>query len=619
MPKILVLGDSTSSSLGGESKNWLRIISEKPIWSKGLQFIDTSAPGMTAGAAFVVLLEKLLKAPFSYNLVILSIGNCDRIDRPYLANKITAKKLIKIASYKFMKRKVRVEAKWPKLSLFEWVESDPPLHSQSVNEFARSLRLIKLVCKLFKIPIIVIVPRSNLHFAPATASNNSTFYSILSYKDFEIIGANSSVPDLASRGSIISNLELTDIAYSVDVENLAKFSSEKLLCAANNLAVQFARNGELTAAIDILEELENETYCRPEIISFNLAYLFRKKGLTSESDIYFEKARDLDLSSYRVNLTYSKCVQDVFQNHSGVKVISLLTKEYDLEFLDHCHLMHNGQEKLGNHVIRALSEYVPLGSENAILLVTPANPEILNGDTRTFNEIFGLSTPESHPSLDIPEGRTHALNLLPLSDQNNLLKTRYIELIESNIFYAMTQNQVAIDEILLSGAIEKERERIKSLFAQLSITETEFEPLKLPKDIYRTWLPKILENFEGQMQNFLNKGFDSSERLRSIMTWYFRESLFFGFNSSPDMLFERNQIRTWKEGLSIAFQLVESGDTASWTKVSGHFQFVLELESELLRLYSSTLGSTLEPATFVSMENVLQEKFKMKWDELNAQ
>ena len=73
MKNILVIGDSTSSSLGGNSENWLRKLEETTTWHEQVRIIDTCAPGVTAGAALFVFVKKLFALRFSIFLVIKNV------------------------------------------------------------------------------------------------------------------------------------------------------------------------------------------------------------------------------------------------------------------------------------------------------------------------------------------------------------------------------------------------------------------------------------------------------------------------------------------------------------------------------------------------------------------
>jgi hypothetical protein len=617
MSKILIIGDSTSSALGGESHNWLRVLASKKIWASDLEFIDTSAPGVTSGSAFATLIVKLLRTPFSYKVVILSVGNCDRIRRPYIANRVTVGKILRILINLIFNKASRKEMKWPKLTLDKWNDVEPPLKDQSIEYFTKSLRLIKFSCRSLRIPLIVILPQSNLYFSPATAANNTKFYSILNHQDLEIPCSSKIIPNLLEHASISKSIEVNDLEFCEDLEVLASYSREQLLCAVNNLSVSAAKMGSINNSIEILRRLIQLNEIGSEVFSYNLALLLLSKNLDAESNLHFELARDLDTSSYRVNRDYTLRAQKVFQNSRLVTVIDTSSQEFDDDFLDHCHLLEKGQEKLVETISSLLSAAPLNGRMSAKLLISPASPEILEGDTRSFNEVFGISSETPISISEIQPDRSHALNSLGTSQIGITFGTRFIELLESAIFYSVTGIFNRETEFDIACEIQTERTRVKTLFDQLSIQNLVFDVWSLTTQTRESWLEAIIRNVNDQIHSYLKNGVNCSRRFRFIMSWYFRESLYFGFNSSTNMAYERNHFRGWKEALSIAYVL-DSEKAIHWERLNQTFRFVLEMESELRNMYVYSAEIVKAPGTFADREKALTEKFMKRWDEING-
>jgi hypothetical protein len=618
MSKILIIGDSTSSALGGESHNWLRLLTSKKIWASNLEFIDTSAPGVTSGSAFATLIMKLLRTPFSYKVVILSVGNCDRIRRPYIANRVTVGKILRILINLIFSQSNRKVMKWPKLTLDEWNDVEPPLKDQSIENFTKSLRLIKFSCRSLRIPLIVILPQSNLYFSPATAANNTKFYSFLNHQDLEIPNSIGIIPNLLDHESISKSFEVNDQDFSEDLEVLASYSKERLLCAVNNLSVSTAKTGSINNSIEILRHLIQLNEIDREVFSYNLALLLLSQNLVDESNLHFELARDLDTSSYRVNRDYTLRAQKVFQNSRMVSVIDTSSQEFENDFLDHCHLLEKGQEKLAETISTLLSAPSLIGSMSAKLLISPASPEILEGDTRSFNEVFGITSEKPISISEIQPERSHALNCLETSQIGFAFSTRFIELLESAIFYSVTEIFNRETEFDIACEIQTERTRVKTLFDQLSIQSLVFDVWSLTTQTRESWLEAIITNVNNQIHSYLKNGVNCSRRFRFIMNWYFRESLYFGFNSSTNMAYERNHFRGWKEALSIAYVL-DSEKAIHWERLNQTFRFVLEMESELRNTYVYSVELVQAPGTFADREKALADRFIKRWDQINGQ
>jgi len=148
MKNILVVGDSTSSSLGGLSENWLSKIKSDSTWSEKIRFIDTCAPGITAGSALAIIVRQLISLRFSVFMIILSVGNCDRINRPYVSNKSSIMKLFIIQIKWLLAISKRKKSDWIKLDLAKWNSKIPVQSKQKIKNFNKSLKLIKYIANI---------------------------------------------------------------------------------------------------------------------------------------------------------------------------------------------------------------------------------------------------------------------------------------------------------------------------------------------------------------------------------------------------------------------------------------------------------------------------------------
>lgn len=612
MTKILILGDSTSFSLGGESDNWLKFLAAKDIWSKDSQLIDTSAPGITAGAALATLLVSLMKSPFSISAVILSVGNCDRIRRPYLANVVTIRKLLKLFMFRAIGVKSKTKNRWAKLTLHEYVTDEPPAFEQNIENFAQALRLIKLTCKIFNIPLVAISPRSNLYFPPATASNNSLYYEVLNWGSIEMEFKDKAIPNFSENLSILDNAALSDYSYNLEIEDLASYDAPRLLCATNNLAVKLAKEGDLETATDILQEILDEKDVKKEFLFYNLAWIsFAKKDYELAAN-FFELARTLDMGSYRVDIQYSRRFSEIFANSRNVKLIEV----NQIDFLDHCHLLPKGQTELAKVITDCLFSFLPKGSETASIILRPTNPEILEGDTRSFFEMFGLDSQSIDPEELLKSNRAHALNHISKHEMDFLPKSNFIEILESYVFYSVTSQRIENADPLIIDLVDKERGRVYTLFGNIHTVPPESKFSMLTAQIQKEWVESILRNTLVEVNDFLELGINSSIRIRTIMNWYFRESLFFGFSSSHAMLYERGTFRRWNEALCMAYYLAaDNGPTR--LLILQYLTFIRNLEESLFQFYSNFNVREPMDGKLRQMELELSSKFKENWLAIN--
>ena len=69
-------------------------------------------------------------------------------------------------------------------------------------------------------------------------------------------------------------------------------------------------------------------------------------------------------------------------------IVDLHDESFENSFLDHCHLLPDGQELVGQKIRDLLSETKFAGDFPAKLCFEWDNPEILEGDTRQFSNFF---------------------------------------------------------------------------------------------------------------------------------------------------------------------------------------------------------------------------------------
>lgn len=219
------------------------------------------------------------------------------------------------------------------------------------------------------------------------------------------------------------------------------------------------------------------------------------------------------------------------------------------------------------------------------MTVEPINPETSEGDLRSFNEVFGIETP-MHIDKQLFQGRAHSIDIVADHLEKFLFKSKNIEIIESALFYAFTSQELNTESDYLNQIIEKERNRIENLANQLRISLPKIDCINLPRDLSKAWLDEILKNLHLEMKSYIYARNSCAHRMRTIMTWYFKESLFFGFNSSMDMLYIRNDIRRWKEALCLAISLNYIQNFSVVDRISKYIEIVGELEAYLTTSYS---------------------------------
>ncbi len=597
--RILILGDSTSSSLGRNSKVWSTLLSERKIWASSIIFSDTSCPGNTAASSVITLIIHLIRRPFQYRAAVLYIGNCDRITKPYKTNKFSYISLVVRAFHILSGKGNPKKFGWNKLTPFEW-NSDFDINlekSGDLNDFRKQLVLIRKLCKFFRIRLIPIIPKSNTLFIPGSAKGNFLYYrAVGSHEQWEHLEKSGLYKILNCDSNLDLNLQLNNIRFLI----ASNAESEKIYCALNNYAVSLNSSGRCLDAIKLLESISNELGQRTEIFNFNLGKIHEQLGDELKYSIYLQKSLNLDFSSYRVDDIYADTVFTVFKDN--LQIIDMrLPRFKNSFFLDHCHLNESGQILLADEIEKSLKIPELAGSERAIIEVDILNPEIVSGDSRDWKSFFGVKI--DHDLFSKQEKNFSSIQVEPLENEGFLsakfpfLKTeeyfqeypqqiiknfaKFPEVFTSIFAIELMNCVISSPNDEPSQFLSKEIVGSKRLLGQLGIAQTgnlyfDFARMRQDNLVNKIFL-LCLEEL-GNIASFLP---DKDLRIRTVMYWYFRESLMFGFQSDWNSYFDRERFRQIKEVFSIALMLESLGGDSRRNISHGIYQVVQDLEGKM--------------------------------------
>ena len=98
------------------------------------------------------------------------------------------------------------------------------------------------------------------------------------------------------------------------------------------------------------------------------------------------------------------------------------------------------------------------------------------------------------------------------------------------------------------------------------------------------------------------------------MNWYFKESLYFGFNSSADMLYNRNDFRRWKEALCLAISLNINQGIFMSERISKYFTIIEQLEKLLSTSYRSLDFLKVSKAKLNELESSIDISSRKIWE-----
>jgi hypothetical protein len=574
------------------------LLSEKKVWDSNVQFIDTTCPGNTAASSLLTLIIQVLKSPKNIKAVILYVGNCDRITRPYPTNHFTVIGLV-IQAIKFHLnlRKTR-KYKWNKLLPYEWNDSiDRSLEiSGDVKDFGRMLKYIKFICVFLKIKLLVVIPKSNQSFTPGTAKGNFIYYNTIGFE------SNWKSLDKSTLYDVLNCDSASDLAIQVNnIKSLINLgaSDEKIFCAINNYSVNLALRGNLNEAKTLISALVNESSQRVEIFLYNLSKIEYLLGNQELSSKLLDLSVSKDQSSYRIDKIYSEKIKEVLSDSRNIFLIDLHDKLFDEYYLDHCHLLPKGQQLISDFLENELKYVVKNGDVEASTKLDILNPEIVNGDFRDWKTFFGILPHEQNSSsnnqkkidrlfedlVDFP----HSLSPDMVPDgykYGNADFGKFPELFASKVFLMFTASELFVRFPEIRHQYEKEISELRYLFNNFDIDWSNknhqiliiSNPEKFGVEVCKKVCLSLIELSRYQnMQNL---------RLKTIMFWYFRESIMFGFQSDFNSLYERESIRRNIESLYIAYSAIHGKNEDLENKIITLLSISNWFKSEATDLYS---------------------------------
>ncbi len=614
MKKIIILGDSTSSAFGGESESWVSKLSQYECWSQNVRIVDTCAPGATAGSALMSLVKQVAKSPFSAKVIILSVGNCDKIQKPYIANRPSLMKIFRNLFLYLLPIERRVKRNWVKFSTTEWTDDSTELRTQSINNFIVSLKWINRLCNLFQITRIAIIPRSNIKFFPGTAQNNTLFFNLIGEVSAFNFPDSDPLPELKAVEKLVDSNSLSDHEFSSVLAHCAQSSSSRVIAAMNNLSVKWASEARGSDAQLLLHSLAQSTDYRRDIIYFNLASLEGQTGSEGQCQEFLNRALGEDIGSYRVDEDFSRAFRDVMTKDRKTDIVDLHDMSFENSFLDHCHLLPDGQKLVAKKIKDLLSESKFAGDFPARLCFEWDNPEVLEGDTRQFSTFFGINFHNSkHRSGPIHESRLLEI----LSDCLVLCKvpsTRFSDLISSLIFYEACAQSSTGTEYRGHPSVAKEFSRVKRITQQLSL-DYDLRELSLSSEQADYKVKEISALIDDNLDSILSNRVNARLRLRNIMNWYFKESIYFGFNSSIDMCFDRNKIRATRELIGILQSLISINNLETHDKSREILDFLFNIETQLFSFYKGKINEIYN-GLIVEEENQIFLRLRKDWKKL---
>ena len=581
--KILILGDSSSSSIGAGNYCYPVKLFQMLQDNVNLKVLNCAVPGSTSADMSCFFQKALKGVPFDY--VIVYLGNNEGTDGYHKGAYSPLKETVK--SFFFTRP---VPALKPVLSptphTFTYtVPSQKP--SVKPSEFSKNLKHIIRQASKSGAKVILINPIANYNFPSGVAARNSTFFYFYGeLNSSHLAEINKAIDEDSS--TLILGLKLMAAGHTEQAISIwHPLSTRKNVLgfiASHNIALARVLSGQ-SATLNELKALLGKYKSYDAIIFHNLAKIMEAQGNSFDAKNYFKSAYEKDSSSYRIKQEYR---HKIFQlsSLSNVHIIDLGAILKPMDFVDYCHPTEEGHIKIA----RALKEKILLKvpscqkGETSYKNLFPSpnfsrepNTTLINYysidweiDVTKIKEAFAQAYKGNKTSKNlcqkiasyvenfIQANKRHPIftqdlnqieDLVPRSNEILSFPEFYLYRILYN--YSQIYEQASLSDYLsVKPLIEKVRLSAKDY--KRIILKNNYESLESELNLTTNYLNNI---FLRVKQQILSKDaiyrVTIDERIRTIITWYTREAFKYGTQSRISMLYAYFELEELIESLIV--------------------------------------------------------------------
>lgn len=597
---ILILGDSTSMSIGLERKAYPFLLADARVWPQDTKIVNCAIPGFTSadGAAFFFRHEKSLRE--SLRAVIIYLGNCDAASSEVRKGRFSPLVQWKHKIREAAGRRVEKGRLKNRLLHFEWNNAFDPLIESSERsvDFEYNIARILERCQRERVPVILVRPKANQYFPPGVGKGNFVFYRYLGMKD--CLSNLVSIPDTRFKEALGLHeagrySEAADIYKVILLQPpLVSMNQEYPLVVVNNYASARAEAGEVEEAAYLFHLLLKEMNVRREIVLFNLAQIERRRGNESGYKRLIEDSYESDDSLYRIRAPYVRALDELARRYPSAHLLDMSGVFPDAYFLDHCHMLPEGQAKLADEVQQKLTALGITGNNQARIENVLYNPELARGNVSEFHDYFKTFAPLTEKQV------AEAIRTLALASTEDAtpdwsapeLAKIPREVQQAVDYYLRHPCFTSVRDIASSPPrfpsdvgrfpeyflvrhlvpylrLHEENPRLYARFSgSPGVLRTSKQlTLVLPAQCAglvesvaptvdpacdETRLELIIAKVRTLLLRHLQKGNQIHERTKTTIFWYVRESLRFGAHSRRSMLYDRVLLEFLAEGLAVA-------------------------------------------------------------------
>lgn len=596
---VLILGDSTSMSIGLERQTHTFINAGKGIWPLGTTIVNSSLPGMTAADSAAFYFRHKKNELQNLRAVLIYLGNCDTTSTEVRKGKYSKITQIKDELREFLNRMPAKTSIKNRLLHFEWNNTyNPKIESAEYPEdFEFNIDRIISDCESRNIPVIIVRPKANQFFPSGIGKGNFAFYRYLGI--YDKIASQISIPDARFKEALLlqesRNFETAAALYKEILvkPHTAAMSQEYPLLVSNNYAVAKAESGNYEEATYLLQLLLKEAGVRKEIILFNLSQIKKLQGDMKEAERLMTESFESDTSLYRVRAPYIKAIDSLVEKYSFVKSVDMYSLIPDEYYLDHCHPLPAGQRILADAIAEKFAELGITGNNKAAIKNILYNPEFANGNKSFFHDYFKTFAPfsevEISNQLDVFRKMYDASansNTIPeLSTATREMKTAFEYYLRHPVFtsfedilrfppkypsdigrfpeyfvirhlipYVAFYESVKESDTTIGfeHGILRSSEDLLFVLPEESRSLVDKAPIQVDVVYEEKRIIRILDKVNKLLLQHLSLGNQVYNRTKSTIFWYVRETLRFGSHSRFSMRYDRMLLEYLAEGLVVA-------------------------------------------------------------------
>lgn len=631
---ILILGDSTSMTVGVERFMYPFRLADAARWPESTTFVNCSLPGITSADACAFFF-RYLKRSQQPRAVILSVGTCDSMSSEVRKGRYTFARQVG----NDLRQRMGISPKRTKLRNrllhFEWNgELDDSIeHPEAPADFKFNVERVLKSCQARSIPVVLVRPKSNPLCPPGIARGNFAFYAYLGIP--AKFSHRLKIPDARFVSAVRlfeeSRYEEAAASYRDILSEVGVLSShpEYPLVVVNNYAVAAAQAGRTEEAESVFHLLLKERGIRREIILFNLAQLSSMTGRIDEYARLLSESYEADISLYRIRRPYLDVLDDLGRKYSsGAWTLDLHRVLDDECFVDHTHALPEGQEQIADTMSTQFDVRGIRGNSKAIIKNVLFNPELSKGNGTEFYAYFrtfaaltpeeirrvvdrlrqGLDQPSSGAEQaalqsapqEIREAVEYSLRHPVFPTVSDVLRAgpqypsdvgRFPELFL--VRFLIPYLRAHESEPVLAARFDPAAGILRRSTDLVRVLPDEVVPLvaseipALAPQVASAYVSRILEKVKTQLFQHLRGGNQVFERLKSTMFFYFRETLRYGSHSRISMRYDRTSLEWAAEALAVVGVL--------------DFRLGLSQQDEIRRL-GGTLAETVKTHDLFSKE-----------------